>query len=371
VSTPTPSLVFHCSQCGGELYPDEGQVFITCPYCSSTVYLDKSRVVFHWYIAPTLDLSQARAALNRWMAGNQTVKDLDEKSQLTGQEFAYFPVWYFREKDGGKDQIRLEPAAATSVTELRTISLPAGDLRRYEDSVRAESLEPTVPLDTAQGWLTQQGSDRRLGEIAETSLVHIPIYTFKYSFKNQTFTAVVEAATGSPAKAEPTSGGLPGRVVSCACAVRPGTLYLEREQQLSAHRRGDLPVWRDPGCGSHLGYRHLGRIEGVSVIASKRPAPAVLQVYPRAKQSPPICGRLLRRADALLAATRIATFFCPPCLAESPCPKHHPSKVSAVPAVAGSSPCRRARPWSSVHTVTCARLCAATVPCAATRSLRA
>jgi DNA-directed RNA polymerase subunit RPC12/RpoP len=234
VSTPSPSLVFHCSQCGGELYPDEGQIFVTCPYCTSTVYLDKSRVVFHWYIAPTLDLSQARAALNRWMAGNQTVKDLDEKSQLTGQEFAYFPVWYFREKNGGKDQIRLEPAAATSVTELRTISLPAGDLRRYEDSVRAESLEPTVPLDTAQGWLAQPGSDPRPIDIAETALVHIPIYTFKYSFKNQTFTAVVEAATGRtlaniyPAKAETPYvlvGSLAAIVFMCLAAVLASALF--------------------------------------------------------------------------------------------------------------------------------------------------
>src|SRR5512134_242450 len=95
METRLPSNMLLCTQCGGELHPDEGQIFITCPYCSSTVYLDKSRVVFHWYIAPTLDPDQARAALNRWMAGNQTVKDLDEKSQLTGQEFAYFPVWYF------------------------------------------------------------------------------------------------------------------------------------------------------------------------------------------------------------------------------------------------------------------------------------
>ena len=58
----------------------EGQVFVTCPFCSSTVYLDKSQVVFHWYLAPTLNESDAQGALRRWMAGNQTVKDLDQNS---------------------------------------------------------------------------------------------------------------------------------------------------------------------------------------------------------------------------------------------------------------------------------------------------
>jgi hypothetical protein len=56
----------------GELHPDEGQIFLTCPYCGSTVYLDKSQVVFHWYLAPTLDETQARASLARWMSGSQT-----------------------------------------------------------------------------------------------------------------------------------------------------------------------------------------------------------------------------------------------------------------------------------------------------------
>jgi DNA-directed RNA polymerase subunit RPC12/RpoP len=207
---PAPTTTFHCPQCGGELNPDEGQSFITCPYCSSTVYLDKSRVVFHWYLAPTLDVNESRAALNRWMAGNQTVKDLDQKSQVTAQEFSYFPIWYFREKDGARDVIRLEPAAATSVTELRTLSLPAGDLRKYDDSVEPQAVQPTVPLQTAESWLVEHGAalPSPSAEIAETALVHIPIYTFKYTFRNQPFTAVVEAATGRtlanifPAKAE-------------------------------------------------------------------------------------------------------------------------------------------------------------------------
>jgi hypothetical protein len=45
-------------------------------------------------------------------------------------------------------------------------------------------------------------------EIIETALVHIPIFAFKYSYKNETYTAIVEGATGGvfanifPAKAE-------------------------------------------------------------------------------------------------------------------------------------------------------------------------
>ena len=109
----------HCPQCGGLLQPDEGQLFLTCPFCGSAVFLDKSQVVFHWSVRPTLDEADARAALRRWMAGNETVKDLDLKSQVTSVAFAYFPLWLLRLGAAGAETTRLESAAATSVTVLK------------------------------------------------------------------------------------------------------------------------------------------------------------------------------------------------------------------------------------------------------------
>lgn len=195
MDTRLPQTQVLCTQCGGELHPDEGQIFLNCPYCSSAIYLDKSRVVFHWYLAPTLDEEKARGALRRWMASSQTVKDLDQKAQLTGGAFKYFPVWYFkRRKPNQQEEIILEPAAATSVTEIRRISLPAGDLRKYDERLDAQAHTPTVPLQAALGWLAEQQVPQQ--EIAEQALVHIPIYTFKYSFQGRPYTALVEGATG-------------------------------------------------------------------------------------------------------------------------------------------------------------------------------
>ena len=218
-----PANVFLCTQCGGELHPDEGQLFLTCPYCESTVYLDKSRVVFHWYLASTLDEAKARANLARWMGGNETVKDLDKKARLAGSSFEFFPFWYFKSQESsGKERIWLEPAAATSVSELKKIKIPAGDLRKYDDSITPQAHEPTVPLTTVNQWL-----ERRLpadAKVIETALVHIPIYTFKYTYKNETYTAIVEGATGGvfanifPAKAESPFqlvGGLAALIFLC------------------------------------------------------------------------------------------------------------------------------------------------------------
>jgi predicted RNA-binding Zn-ribbon protein involved in translation (DUF1610 family) len=231
---PLPTTTVACSQCGGELHPDEGQIFLTCPYCSATVYLDKSRVVFHWYLAPTLNDQQALGSLNRWMAGNQTVKDLDRKSRVISQSFQYFPLWYFKYRGvGGKEEVRLEPAAATSVTEMLHLRLPAGDLRKVDASIEPQAQMPTVPLDLAMGWADKlapqgvpNGRNNPQGQPAplETSLVHIPVYTFKYTYQNKTYTALVEGATGAvlanifPAKSEAPyllAGGLAGGVFLC------------------------------------------------------------------------------------------------------------------------------------------------------------
>jgi DNA-directed RNA polymerase subunit RPC12/RpoP len=215
---PLPAAQLRCTQCGSELHPDEGQLFITCARCNSTVYLDKSRVVFHYALAPTVDAQKARGLLAQWMAGNETVKDLDKKSQVIAQTFEYFPLWYFKSRAQGREEIMLEPAAAISVSELRRLNLPAGDLRRYDPGLEGQAHAPTVPLQTALGWL--QGRGLGAADIVETALVHVPLYTFKYVFNNKTYTALVEAATGKvfanvfPAKAE-----APYRLAGCASAL--------------------------------------------------------------------------------------------------------------------------------------------------------
>lgn len=218
MDTPPIATRLNCTQCGGELHPDEGQLFLTCPYCGSTVYIDKSQVVFHNYLAPTLDENEGRGFLARWMAGNQTVKDLDQKSRVTGSSFEYFPLWYFKRRTSGREEILLEPAAATSISELKKLILPAGDLRKYEPSLDSQARPPTVPLEASLAWLEQRQIPR--AEIVERSLVHIPLYTFKYVYQNKPYTTVVEAATGNvfanifPAKAE-----APYRTAGCITAL--------------------------------------------------------------------------------------------------------------------------------------------------------
>lgn len=226
ITTPfTQATQLLCQQCAAPLTVEAGSQFTICEYCGTTNYLDKSQAVLHYLVQPTINDQNASAALRRWMAGNETVKGLDQKAQITSQTFQLFPMWLARVEQRGSsrqlamstsltvssqqsaEQVFLEPAAALSVIDLTDLTLPASDLQPYDDAYDADAVKPTVPLTAVRSWLA---ADKGVaaGAIKEISLVHLPIYLFKYAYLNETYTAVVDAASGQvfaaifPAKKE-------------------------------------------------------------------------------------------------------------------------------------------------------------------------
>jgi hypothetical protein len=140
------------------------------------------------------------------MAGNETVKDLDRKSTLISTAFHYFPVWYVKAREGSVERVFVEPAAATSISALKSLEIPSGDLQKYDSALDADAIAPTVPFPAMLKWLALRGVEP--AEIAEAALVHLPIYVFKYQFGGRAYMALIEGASGKvfanifPAKVE-------------------------------------------------------------------------------------------------------------------------------------------------------------------------
>jgi len=197
-----------CTQCGADVTVQQDETFIECPFCASALFLDKRKVVFHYVINSNFKPNEAEGNLKRWMAGNHTVKDLDLKATGIKSGFFYFPMWYFKTKDSSGDKIYLQPGASTSVSEIKKLQIPAGALKFYSKTEYPDEqmVKPDVLYDSAQQWLTSSGVD--LSNVAEAALVHIPFYSFTYSFNSQSYTALVEASSGQvyaniyPAKSE-------------------------------------------------------------------------------------------------------------------------------------------------------------------------
>ena len=131
----TGSTQLLCQQCSAPLVVETGAKYVTCDFCGTVNFVDKSQAVLHYAVRPTLDEKQAAAALRRWMAGNQTVKGLDTAAQIESQTYQLFPLWLVRTTRDGKETVVLKPAAALSIVELGKLRVPASDLTPYDLSL--------------------------------------------------------------------------------------------------------------------------------------------------------------------------------------------------------------------------------------------
>ena len=198
-----------CTQCGGSVAVDPSTPFLNCNFCGSALYLDRSRVVFHYVVSPTIEMEEAKGKLRRWMAGNETVKDLDRLASIQNQELIYFPMWRFVVRDGAGDREFSEPASSSSIADLRRLPLSGGNLTFFSPAqFKGMPLkEPDVLLDSASRWL-QNEKGASPDNIKETNLIHVPFYIFKYQFSGQQYQAVIDGTSGRvlasvfPAKAE-------------------------------------------------------------------------------------------------------------------------------------------------------------------------
>jgi len=190
-------LEIRCTQCSAGITYKEGDTFIQCPFCGASLYVDKSRQLFHYWIKPTLDMPGAHLNLRRWMAGNETAEGLDAKAETVEQSFMFFPLWRFIIRRMGEEETLIEPAVTTPITEIRYLDIPAGMLSFYNPS-RVKNPESFLPLEvtyeSAMKWLQEREIDTRL--VTQASVVHVPIFRFMYEFNDCRYSAVVEAATG-------------------------------------------------------------------------------------------------------------------------------------------------------------------------------
>jgi len=204
-----------CPQCGGENVLPSGTALLLCTFCGASIFVDRSQVVSHYRVPRLIDAAGARESLRRWMAGNDTVKDLDRLATLGAVTPLSFPMWLFRFQEGGGESVVVEPAAATPIGELADLDLPAGKLEPFgTGEEHVEAIAVSVPLGTAKGWLTQRtgrgavAPGMQTAQLAEQALVHVPLWRCEYQFKGKPFVALVEASTGRtmasifPAKAE-------------------------------------------------------------------------------------------------------------------------------------------------------------------------
>ena len=105
-----------------------------------------------------------------------------------------FPMWLFRSRRAGSEEVFVEPAAPTPIPQLADLKVPAGELEPFQGSEDgAEQLVTTIPLETARGWLTERGVD----SVSESSLVEVPLWRVRYRYDGKEYQALIDGSTGS------------------------------------------------------------------------------------------------------------------------------------------------------------------------------
>jgi len=207
VSDPAAaSATVSCPQCGGAGPLPSGERLLACGFCGAALFVDRGGAVSHYRLPRLLDEAQATAALKRWMAGDDTVKELDSRSSIESMEATELPMWLFRVGAAGSETVYVEPAAPTPIPQLADLEVPAGRLEpwRPADGAPPGAVEATVPLATARAWLAERG----VPEARESALVRVPLWRARYRFAGHGYTALVEGSTGQvlagvfPEKAE-------------------------------------------------------------------------------------------------------------------------------------------------------------------------
>ncbi|MBN1139979.1 MAG: hypothetical protein JXM73_25645 [Anaerolineae bacterium] len=197
--------IFQCTQCGADLDIPAGAVFVTCSHCASTLYLDRSQVVFHYTVARTLDAEAAGRTLRRWLAGGEKAKDLDREAEIETPVLRYFPLWRFKVREGEDERFHVEPAAVTTLGLLDGLPIPPGELRCYDPRLAPYLVRPTVPHEAVSRWQN----------VRETALVHVPLFFFQYRYRGQTYPVAVDGSSGQVfAETYPRRWDLPYRGVA-------------------------------------------------------------------------------------------------------------------------------------------------------------
>ncbi len=232
-----------CPSCGGTLEVEEGRTNLLCRYCETPLLVLGERGVARLMVMPELDREAAAGKVRSWFrSGVRKARRLPKEARIEEAFLAFFPFVRVRfdvvgwvlgvvrrmvERDGRRVEV-VEPkelmiqrtidrtAAAAEMAEfgVRRVDLHGDRLLPYDEealrrrgmvfrlqlepeeverSVAAEAMEQvkhSAVLDRVTfSWL--QAVRRRV------TVVHYPMWVFRYGFRGRTYQALVDAQDGS------------------------------------------------------------------------------------------------------------------------------------------------------------------------------
>ncbi|MBN1573126.1 MAG: hypothetical protein JW984_08020 [Deltaproteobacteria bacterium] len=165
-------MILTCSQCGAKIKIDQFKRFLTCPYCKSSLVVERDRTVECYVLRHGRNDIWVRGVIRGWFKRTGVEEDVEE----IRIDFKLFPVWHASFENG---QTVTQPAAKTLHTEISSVKIPAGDLKAFDrDTSLIEVMTPDVSHEAAAVWTTDTHDEKR--EVKRLWLVYLPIYFIDY-----------------------------------------------------------------------------------------------------------------------------------------------------------------------------------------------
>lgn len=182
-----------CSQCGAEFKVKPNEKFFSCGYCGSSLYLDISKIIFHYYLSPKIEESDLKLILSSFLQRGNLKRTIEIKKK----EIFYFPFWLLRKKEG---EMVLKLASSTAIDEIENVIIPpAGKFNFFNpestDLKYKKIVTPTIAYDTVKKTIEKEIS---INDFSQVMLLHLPFFLCQYRYGREKgyFTALVDAAGG-------------------------------------------------------------------------------------------------------------------------------------------------------------------------------
>lgn len=227
---------FKCTKCGAPVEFDTQMRSVTCKFCGTRLYIDKSGALF-CYILPFQTIVDTREKANdlfrRWCAGPLLAKGAETGAQIALMKRAYFPVYMFKRNVQSREAVVVEPAKSTLLPGMHMLKVPAGDIKIYDNSINigeAEVVAPDIRMDTYLGSLP--------GQPIEQSLVYFPIWEIRYAFEGNNYQIVIDGSSG-----EVFAAGFPERKQSAYIGVAAIGFVASFAEGAVSGLTGAIPLW--------------------------------------------------------------------------------------------------------------------------------
>jgi DNA-directed RNA polymerase subunit RPC12/RpoP len=157
-------MIVRCSQCGARINRRDENRFFRCPFCDSSLVLEKGRSFARFIMIHERNDVWARAVFHERLVNAGVAND----PGTIAVTLTFVPFWVIQRRNGS---VAAHAAVEGAPADISSVKVPPGELIFFEEGSHpgAPVPAPTVPLGAVLG--TEKEED-----VGRIDLIYLPVY---------------------------------------------------------------------------------------------------------------------------------------------------------------------------------------------------